>query len=111
MGSIILLISEAVDILIRSFTSRQDCRSIQTRTGITLKRIYVFVAFTDFDCDGNLLSGETTCQVFVPSGVVEINPFRNAFVVADVELECSDGINRHLTTNNPDVPAEGFMTM
>lgn len=69
---------------------------------------YVYVDFVDRDCDGNFLS-ETTCQLFVPPGVVEINPFKNAFVIADVDLVCSDQITRHLTTNNTNVTVDGFI--
>jgi hypothetical protein len=67
---------------------------------------YVYVAFTNYDCDG-ILVNQASCFTGVPDGAVELTPFETATVIADLDIECTDGSILHLTTNVT-VTGEGF---
>ena len=66
---------------------------------------YVFVFFRDYDCDGNVVQ-EVSCFSSVPDGSVQLTPFKNGSVLADMDLDCL-GATMHLTTDLA-VTGEGF---
>lgn len=66
---------------------------------------YVYVNFVDYDCNGNFLQ-EVFCFSSVPDGSVQLTPFKNGSVQADMDLDCL-GATMHLTTDLA-ATAEGF---
>jgi hypothetical protein len=71
---------------------------------------YVYLDFTDRDCNGNLLSRITCFSGPLSDGALQLTSLKTASILADVDVGCDDGSTLHLTANM-NATADGFANL